>query len=92
MDNRWAQQREDLPRLIRAGRHLARPRRYLRGLGLDVEPAELPSAAAEQARLGDGWVKIVADWIDRDRGDLPPPGRLRRCVPRSQRPTRREPA
>ena len=66
-DNRWVQQREDLPRLIRAGRHLARPRRYLRGLGLDVEPAELPSAAAEQARLGDGWVKIVADWIDRDR-------------------------
>lgn len=72
VDNRWVQQREDLPRLIRAGRHLARPRRYLRGLGLDVEPAELPSAAAEQARLGDGWVKIVADWIDRDRGDLAP--------------------
>ena len=31
-----------------------------------------PSAAAVQARQGDGWVKIVADWIDRERGDLAP--------------------
>ncbi|MDN5559740.1 MAG: hypothetical protein L0G23_09950, partial [Ruaniaceae bacterium] len=27
---------------------------------------------AEQARYGDGWVKIIADWIDRDRGVLSP--------------------
>jgi imidazolonepropionase-like amidohydrolase len=72
VDNRWVQQRDDLPRLVRAGRHLARPQRYLRGLGLDVEPAELAAAAAEQARRGDGWVKIVADWIDREHGDLAP--------------------
>jgi imidazolonepropionase-like amidohydrolase len=25
-----------------------------------------------QARRGDGWVKLVGDWIDRDRGDLGP--------------------
>ena len=27
---------------------------------------------AEQARWGDGWVKLVGDWIDRDIGDLAP--------------------
>ena len=27
---------------------------------------------AEQARWGDGWVKLVGDWIDRDVGDLAP--------------------
>ncbi|MGZ4665150.1 MAG: amidohydrolase family protein [Frankiaceae bacterium] len=72
VDNRWVQQREDLPRLVRAGRHLARPKRYLRGLGIELEPAELASAAAVQARQGDGWVKLVGDWIDRERGDLAP--------------------
>ncbi|MFP3570797.1 hypothetical protein SB772_42900, partial [Paraburkholderia sp. SIMBA_030] len=36
-DTRWVQQREDLPRLLRAGRHIARSRRYLRGLGREIE-------------------------------------------------------
>jgi imidazolonepropionase-like amidohydrolase len=27
---------------------------------------------AEQARFGDGWVKLVGDWIDREVGDLAP--------------------
>ncbi len=27
---------------------------------------------AEEARRGDGWVKLVGDWIDRDTGDLAP--------------------
>ena len=26
----------------------------------------------KQARAGDGWVKLVGDWIDRDAGDLAP--------------------
>ena len=26
----------------------------------------------EEARRGDGWVKLVGDWIDRDTGDLSP--------------------
>ena len=33
---------------------------------------ELPAAVAEQARRGDGWVKLVGDWIDRGVGDLAP--------------------
>jgi len=72
VDTRWIDERPDLPRVVRAGRHLARTRRYLPGVGLELEPDALPGAAAEQARRSDGWVKIVGDWIDRDRGDLAP--------------------
>jgi len=75
-DTRWVDSREDLPVLVRAGRHLARPRRYLRGFAEEVEPDELPAAVARQAARGDGWVKLVGDWIDRDTGDLAP------CWPR----------
>jgi len=32
----------------------------------------LPEAVAVQAAAGDGWVKLVGDWIDRDIGDLSP--------------------
>lgn len=75
-DTHWIDQRPDLPKIIRAGSHLARPKRYLRHYGIDVEnPADLPALAAEQAQRGDGWVKIVGDWIDRSRGadsDLEP--------------------
>ena len=63
----------DLPRIIRAGRHLARPKRYQRGFAIELDDeSQLPDAVAEQARWGDGWVKLVGDWIDRDVGDLAP--------------------
>ncbi|KUM41165.1 amidohydrolase family protein [Arthrobacter sp. EPSL27] len=71
-DTRWIQQRADLPRLIRSGRHIARTRRYLRGFAVEVEPGDLVEAVRKQARAGDGWVKLVGDWIDRDAGDLAP--------------------
>ncbi|MFJ4207398.1 amidohydrolase family protein [Paenarthrobacter sp. NPDC089675] len=71
-DTRWVQQRHDLPRLIRAGRHIARSRRYLRGLGHEVEPEQLVETVRKEARDGDGWVKLVGDWIDRGLGDLAP--------------------
>ena len=71
-DTRWVQERADLPRLIRAGRHVARTRRYMRNFADEVEPVDLAAAVAEQARRGDGWVKLVGDWIDREAGDLTP--------------------
>ncbi len=71
-DTRWIDDRPDLPRIVRAGRHLARPKRYLRNYAHEIEPAELPDYVDAQARLGDGWVKLVGDWIDRDLGDLAP--------------------
>ncbi|MFE3194552.1 amidohydrolase family protein [Nocardia sp. NPDC059240] len=73
IDTRFIDERDDLPRIIRAGRHIARPKRYIRELGIDVEDErDLPEIVAEQARRGDGWVKIVGDWIDRATGDLAP--------------------
>ncbi|TAP45802.1 amidohydrolase family protein [Arthrobacter sp. S39] len=71
-DTRWLQQRHDMPRLIRAGRHIARSRRYLRDFAVEVEPDGLVEAVRKQARAGDGWVKLVGDWIDRGAGDLAP--------------------
>lgn len=71
-DTRWMDEREDLPRLVRAGRHIARPKRYLRNYADEVEPAELVAAVERQAARGDGWVKLVGDWIDREVGDLAP--------------------
>jgi len=75
-DTRWIDDREDLPRLIRAGRHLARPKRYIRNFAHEIEPDELAVYVAQEAKRGDGWVKLVGDWIDRDVGDLAP------CWPR----------
>ena len=73
IDTRSLDDRDDLPRIIRAGRHLARPKRYVPGLSFDIEDeSQLPAALAEQARRGDGWVKLVGDWIDRSVGDLAP--------------------
>ncbi|MFW6776234.1 amidohydrolase family protein [Nocardioides sp. CPCC 205120] len=72
LDTSWMHEREDLPRLIRAGRHVARTRRYIRGYAAEVEPADLAAQVAVEARRGDGWVKLVGDWIDREAGDLTP--------------------
>lgn len=71
-DTRWVHGRDDLPRLIRAGRHIARSRRYIRNYADEVEPDGLVEAAVAQARNGDGWVKLVGDWISREEGDLAP--------------------
>ncbi|MFY1669115.1 amidohydrolase family protein [Plantactinospora sp. WMMB334] len=62
----------DLPRLARAGRHVAPPKRYLRGIAVEVEAADVAATVTEQARAGNGWVKLVGDWIDRSVGDLAP--------------------
>jgi imidazolonepropionase-like amidohydrolase len=73
IDTTPLQARDDLPEIIRAGRHLARPKRYINGLAIDLDdPALLPEIVAEQAAAGDGWVKLVGDWIDRGVGDLAP--------------------
>src|SRR3954451_8286847 len=71
-DTSWIHERDDLPRLIRAGRHLARTRRYIRNYAHEIEPEDLPEYVAGEARRGDGWVKLVGDWIEREAGDLTP--------------------
>ncbi len=71
-DTAWIHDRDDLPRLVRAGRHLARPKRYIRNYAHEIEPSDLPTYVAQEAERGDGWVKLVGDWIERDAGDLAP--------------------
>jgi imidazolonepropionase-like amidohydrolase len=71
-DTRWVDDREDLPKIVRAGRHIARTRRYIRGYAWEIEPEDLVAYVAQEARRGDGWVKLVGDWIDREVGDLSP--------------------
>ena len=75
-DTRWIDDRADLPRVVRAGRHLARTRRYIRNYAHEIEPEDLAMYVHREARAGDGWVKLVGDWIDRETGDLSP------CWPR----------
>ncbi|AYN42009.1 amidohydrolase [Streptomyces dangxiongensis] len=75
-DTRWIDDRDDLPKIIRAGRHIARTRRYIRNYAWEIEPEDLVAHVAREARRGDGWVKLVGDWIDRGVGDLAP------CWPR----------
>ncbi len=73
IDTRFIDDMPELPRIIRAGRHIARPKRYIRELGIELDDERsLPEIVAQQARFGDGWVKIVGDWIDRSVGDLAP--------------------
>ena len=72
VDTRALDDDPELPRIIRAGRHLAAPRRYMPGLAIETEPEDLPGHVREQATRGDGWIKLVGDWIDREVGDLAP--------------------
>ena len=71
-DTRWMDDRADLPRVVRAGRHIARTRRYIRNYAEEIEPDGLVGEVIRQAKRGDGWVKLVGDWIDRSVGDLAP--------------------
>src|SRR5687767_6404315 len=71
-DTAWIHEREDLPRLIRAGRHIARTKRYIRNYAHEIEPDQLTEYVAREASRGDGWVKLVGDWISREEGDLAP--------------------
>ncbi|MCD4557113.1 amidohydrolase family protein [Schaalia sp. lx-100] len=75
VDNSQVRLHSSVPVLIRCGQHIARVKRYIRGLPREIEPADLPEVMAQEARRGDGWVKIVGDWIDRSQGaqaDLAP--------------------
>lgn len=72
LDTAWIHDRDDLPRLVRCGRHIARTRRYIRNYAQEVEPETLVETVRQEARRGDGWVKLVGDWISRDSGDLSP--------------------
>ena len=80
-DTRWVHERDDLPRLVRAGRHVARTRRYIRNYAHEVEPEELSAHVAQEAqrrrRLGQAGGRL--DLARRRRpGAVVPAGELRR--------------
>jgi imidazolonepropionase-like amidohydrolase len=85
-DTRFLDDEADAPRIIRCGKHIARPKRYSPNTALEIEPPELsdvvfreasgggPAAIGGNAPSGEAhpWVKLVGDWIDRAEGDLTP--------------------
>ena len=96
VDTRVLDDEPDLPRLVRAGRHIAAHRGATSATSPSRwSPPTWPPRSRAQARRGDGWVKLVGDWIDRDDGDLAPvvagrrPGRRDRRRPRGGRPGHR---
>lgn len=64
------------PLIVSAGRHIALEKRYIRGLAAEIAPGgeeqvseDLVAEVRRQAAVGDGWVKLVGDWIDRSNGE-----------------------
>ncbi|MGD7733658.1 amidohydrolase family protein [Propionibacteriaceae bacterium G57] len=72
IDTHWIDDRPDLPRIVRAGQHIARPKRYIRYFADEIDPSDLVATVEKQVARGDGWIKLIGDWIDRDLGDLAP--------------------
>ena len=69
-DTRGLDERSDSAKILRAGWQLARTTRELRDYGLErADPDDLAPVVAQQAARGDGWIKLVGDWIDRSEGD-----------------------
>jgi hypothetical protein len=77
--------RDDLPVLVRAGRHIARPKRYIRNYADEVEPDELVDAVRgrpPRRRLGQAGRRL----------DRPRPGRPRAGAGRARAASPRSPA
>jgi imidazolonepropionase-like amidohydrolase len=60
-DTRWMDDRSDLPQIIRAGRHIARPKRHTRGVGLEVEPLVGDWIDRERGDLAPLWPRDVLE-------------------------------
>jgi imidazolonepropionase-like amidohydrolase len=52
-----------LPWTVTGGHLLAAPGRYLPGLGREVDPDDLPDAAAEEIAASGAWCKVIADFL-----------------------------
>ncbi len=64
------------PVVVTSGKHIALERRYIRGLAEEVAndtpeqvKRDLVALVKQEAKNGDGWVKLVGDWIDRSLGE-----------------------
>jgi imidazolonepropionase-like amidohydrolase len=52
-----------LPWTVTGGHLLAAPGRYFPGLGREVDPDDLPAAAAEEVAASGAWCKVIADFL-----------------------------
>lgn len=57
---------DGLPRVINAGHFLAPYGRYFPGIAREIDPDELPDAAAEEARQSGAWAKVIGDFLGPD--------------------------
>lgn len=75
-DTRGLDDHEDLPRIIRAGRHLARPKRYIAGFAVELEDESQLDGRADQYALALTAIHLFAGAPPVDRshtGPLQPP-------------------
>ncbi len=66
-DTRWIDDRDDLPKIIRAGRHIARPKRYMKNFADEVEPEGLVASVERQVAAG-GRLDQAGRGLDRSLG------------------------
>lgn len=59
------------PEIEAAARILANPGGYFPDFAHEVDPGDLQSAVAEEAKAGAGWVKLIGDWPRRGVGPQP---------------------
>src|ERR687894_2149673 len=52
-----------VPRLARAGRHIAPPKRYLRDIGVEVEAGQVAAEVTAQAAAGTGRGELGGGWV-----------------------------
>lgn len=84
-DTRWIDGREDLPKIIRAGRHIARTRRYIRNYAHEIEPPTSSSTSAARRCAATAGSSSSATGSTATPGTSRPAGR----APRSRRPSPR---
>jgi imidazolonepropionase-like amidohydrolase len=61
---------DERPDIEAAVRLLSAPGGYYPGVALELEPGDLEAAVIDQARRGEGWVKLIGDWPRRGVGPV----------------------
>lgn len=67
----WFGRDADLPRVWSAGLAVAADGCFFEGWGRQLAPAQIPTAAVEEAASADGWCKLIVDWMTDDGGYEP---------------------
>lgn len=73
---------EERPEMEAAAEVIAAEEGYYPGFALEAAPGEVGKLATRQAKVGEGWVKLIGDWPRRGRGPVAnfDEGELRQAV------------